>query len=821
MNTRTLAKCLVILTMLGLLAACGGGGTPGSSATAITAQPTDQSVVTGTTATFDVVASNANGYQWQRSTDNGTTFIDVNGATTASYSTPVTTLADSGMQYRVVVSGVSNSVTSSAVMLTVTPVTVAPAISVQPAGQTITAGQDASFSVTASGTSLSYQWRRSTDGGANFTDIAGATNATLTLTAVPLADNAHQFRVVVSNSAGSVTSNTALLTVNPAQIIPAFSTQPASQSVIAPNTATFSVVATGTPSPTLQWQLSTNAGGSFTDIVGATGSSYTTPATGAGDNGNQYQVVATNASGTATSTAATLTVNVPVAPGFTTQPANVTITEGQNAQFTVAVSGTPTPTLQWQLSTDGGSNWSNITGETGSTYTAVAPAQANSGRQFRCVASNSEGIVNSNAAVLTVNAAPANKAWQTAERAGAAISGSVYFPRIAFDAQGNAIAIWMHNDAGVARYDLWANRYVAGSGWGTPQVIFTGVGTRVNHPQLGVDANGNALVVWELMDDLYDTLPHIWSISYNTATGWGTAAGIDNDSGAFNSSSPKLAVAANGTAVVVWTQGDSISVVNVLMATGTAATGWGSPTLLATAPIAQIGGLDVALNSQGNGFAIWQRYNGSNFNLTATSIAGGTSVGATQVISANTGTLVNPHVAVNAGGTAVVVWGQLNGSRFEITSNRFVPGTGWGSPTQVNNPSYPVFNQTPDPQIHLDDAGTATALWVESNGASAPKFWNKQSATSWGSPGLISYSNNNYRMAGNGAGQILGARFSGQNLYASPAYLANTADWGAGTLLTSTGNIPMELAMAANGTGLAVWIQPDSGGYTLWASVYR
>lgn len=405
MNTRTFAKYFVILTMLGLLAACGGGGTPGSSATAITAQPTDRSVVAGTTATFDVVASNASGYQWQSSTDGGANFIAVAGATSTGYTTPVTTLADSGMQYRVVVTGASNSVTSSAVTLTVTPVIVAPAISVQPAGQTITAGQDASFPVTASGTTLSYQWQRSTDGGANFTDIAGATNATLTLTAVPLADNAHQFRVVVSNSAGSVTSNAALLTVTAAQTAPAFSTQPANQGVIAPNTATFSVAVTGNPGPMLQWQVSTNAGSSFADIAGATASSYTTAATVAGDNGNQYRAVATNASGSTTSNVATLTVDLPAAPSFTTQPVNIAVTEGQNAQFTVVVSGTPTPTLQWQVSTDSGANWSNITNETGSTYTAVAPAQANNGRQFRCVASNTAGSVNSNAAVLTVNPA--------------------------------------------------------------------------------------------------------------------------------------------------------------------------------------------------------------------------------------------------------------------------------------------------------------------------------------------------------------------------------------------------------------------------------
>jgi hypothetical protein len=817
---RYLRTAAVLLTLIFGLTACDNGGS-GQSAAAITAQPTDQSVVAGTTASFTVVATDATSYQWQSSTDSGATFVDVSGTSSASYTTAVTTLGDSGTQYRVVVTGASNSVTSSAVTLTVTTAPVAPGISVQPADQSITEGDNISFSVTATGTSLQYQWQLSTDGGSNFSDISGETGATLSLTALPLLDHANQYRVVISNITGNLTSNPAVLTVNQAPSAPAFTADPASLSVVAPDAATFTTTVTGFPTPTLQWQLDTGGGGNFVDITGATSSSYTTPATSIGDNGNLYRVVASNTSGDITSSSAALSVALPAAPSFTTQPADVTIIEGQNTQFTVVVTGTPTPTLQWQLSTNSGSTWSNINGETGTTFTVVAPALANNGRQFRAVATNSEGPVNSNAATLTVNAAPANNTWQTAGRIGP-VAGSIYHPKIAFDSLGNAMAIWMQGNAGGStRYELWANRYIAGSGWGTPQVIYAGVDFRVNWPQLGVDASGNAIVVWELLDDLYDTLPHIWSVSYSPSTGWGTAAGIDNDTGAYGSSSPKLSVASNGTAVAIWSQGNGTSVGNILMATGSTGSGWGSPALLATAAIGQVGGPDAVLNATGNGIATWSQLDGSNFTLRAALITGGTA-GTAQAISTNTGSNYNPHIAVNAGGTAVAIWGQLNGSRFEITSNRYIPGTGWGAPTQVNNPGYPAFNQTPDPQIQLDDAGTATALWVESTGASSPKFWNQQTGTSWGSAGLISYSSANYRMAVNGAGQILGSRFSGQNLYASPTYLLTTPDWGAGDLLTTTGYTPMELAIDASGNGLAVWNQAESGGgYALWGSLYR
>jgi hypothetical protein len=90
---------------------------------------------------------------------------------------------------------------------------VAPSITIQPADESVPAGQDATFSVTATGTDLLYQWQRSSNGGVDFIDVPGATESTLTLSAVGLADDAHQFRAVVSNSTASVTSDDATLTI--------------------------------------------------------------------------------------------------------------------------------------------------------------------------------------------------------------------------------------------------------------------------------------------------------------------------------------------------------------------------------------------------------------------------------------------------------------------------------------------------------------------------------------------------------------------------------------------------------------------------------
>ena len=90
----------------------------------------------------------------------------------------------------------------------------APIIATGPADQTVTEGEIAEFSVTATGDNLSYQWQQSTDNGQSWTDIDGATGASYATEASTASMSGYQYRCVVSNSAGSATSSAATLTVN-------------------------------------------------------------------------------------------------------------------------------------------------------------------------------------------------------------------------------------------------------------------------------------------------------------------------------------------------------------------------------------------------------------------------------------------------------------------------------------------------------------------------------------------------------------------------------------------------------------------------------
>jgi hypothetical protein len=383
MQVAALVTAVSVAGCAGLTTSSGGGTK--IVAPAITAQPANQIVTVGEAATFSVMATGTAPltYRWLKNS------ATITGATGASYTTPATLAGDGGEKFQVVVSNSAGSATSTIATLTVNAAALAPSITTQPTSQTVTVGQTATFTVLATGTApLSYQWQK------NSANISGATASSYTTPATTSGDNGAKFDVVVSNSAGNQTSAMATLTVNAAAVAPTITTQPANQTVMVGQTATFTVLATGTAPLSYQWQKNS------TNIAGATASSYTTPATTSADNGANFDVVISNIAGNQTSAMATLTVDaVAVAPTITTQPANQTVTAGQTATFTVTATGTAPLSYQWQKNTV------NITGATSASYTTPVTTVADSGEQFSVTVSNAVGNTPSTTATLTVNPA--------------------------------------------------------------------------------------------------------------------------------------------------------------------------------------------------------------------------------------------------------------------------------------------------------------------------------------------------------------------------------------------------------------------------------
>ena len=183
------------------------------------------------------------------------------------------------------------------------------------------------------------QWEVNTGSGtfaavSNTGVYSGSTTGTLTITGATSTMNGYQYEAVFTNSAGNVTSSAAALTVETAAA-PSMTEQPAAQTVAEGGTTTFTAAASGTPTPTVQWEVNTGSGTfaavSNTGVYSGT-TTGTLTITGAAStmNGYQYEAVFTNAAGSVTSSAAALTVGATTAPSMTEQPAAETVVDGRN-----------------------------------------------------------------------------------------------------------------------------------------------------------------------------------------------------------------------------------------------------------------------------------------------------------------------------------------------------------------------------------------------------------------------------------------------------------------------------------------------------------
>jgi hypothetical protein len=362
-------------------------------------QPLGVTACVGTNANFSVLANgNPNTYQWQVSTDGGANFTDISGANDNAYTLSNATAVQSGNNYRVVISSCSTlPVISNPATLTVSNLAT---IATQPNNVNACSGGSATVSVLASGSELIYQWQVSTDGGITYNDISGATSSSLLINGITNAFNNHKYRVQISNNcASSVTSESATLLVSePATL----TSQPVSQSICEGTNINFAVTTVGN-NVSYQWQVSTDGGVSFTNITGATNASYQLNSVSPSLNNNLYRAVVFSCSAVGLNSATAL-LNVTSLPSILTAPSNTTACVGNAAVFGIETAGDNVQ-YQWQMSTDGGITFNDISGATAASITINNVGLSMNNYLIRVLLSNTcSASVLSPAATLTVNA---------------------------------------------------------------------------------------------------------------------------------------------------------------------------------------------------------------------------------------------------------------------------------------------------------------------------------------------------------------------------------------------------------------------------------
>ncbi len=556
-----------------------------------------------------------------------------------------------------------------------------------------------------------------------------------------------------------------------------------------------------------------------------------------------YTLTATNSGGSATASLSITVNDVPgVAPNLTTQPANLTLTEGQNGQFVVAVMGTPTPTLQWQVSTNGGNSWADIAGATHAVFDVLGATLSQDARQFRAVATNTSGSVPSQAAVMTVHAAQGAKAFGTATRIESGATAAAR-PRVAFAPNGDALAVWMQQSDGLY-FHIWANHFTAATNtWGTEEILETGAGDAWD-PRIAIDAHGNALVVWYQDGDPTGAGRNdIWSNYYTAGSGWGGAVLVESDN-AGPALNPQVAFDPSGVGVAVWLQSDGTAsqIRSSRFTVGT----WGTVSLLEAVSPGASRAPQIAIDASGNALAVWSRYDGTSENIWANRYTAGSGWGTAGLIETdNAGPATVPQIAFDASGNALAVWQQSDGLRRNIWSNRYSAGTGWGTAELIE------WNNAADadnPQMAVDGTGNAVVVWQQSSGSGTPtRIWSNRytAGSGWGGfPALIQTDIGGGgtanaltpQVAMDASGNVLavwvqpdGASDPAPDIWIN-RYTAGSG-WGTTANLGQVRiNIPgaagapagwPQIALDANGKALVVWSQSDGTADSIWSNRYQ
>jgi hypothetical protein len=388
----------------------------------ITAQANDEFVCPGDNASFTIAAIGLGlTYQWMVNDGNG--FVVVNnvgiysGATTNTLSITNVPASIDGYQFNCVVTGATclTSTTSSTVTIIENP---SPVINTQPVDYASCAGDNAVFSVSASGTNLTYQWQVNTGGG--FVNVnnggvySGATTSTLNITGFTIGMDGYQYQCIVTGTINCTASSiTNAVTLN-ATSSPNVITQPVSQTICEGDNAVFTTSATGT-GLTYQWQENTGSG--FVNVVnggaysGATSGTLTVSGVTAGMDGYQYQCIISGSICVSSSTSDVVLITITTSPSISQQPADIYVCPTDPASFSITTQGTGI-TYQWQVNNGSGfvnvSNTGVYSGATASTLNISGVLINMDGYEYRCIVNGTfcSGTSTSLVGIVHINGAP-------------------------------------------------------------------------------------------------------------------------------------------------------------------------------------------------------------------------------------------------------------------------------------------------------------------------------------------------------------------------------------------------------------------------------
>jgi hypothetical protein len=360
-------------------------------------------------------------------------------------------------------------------------------------------------------------------------------------------------------------------------------------------------------------------------------------------------------------------------------------------------------------------------------------------------------------------------------------------------------------------------------GWQVATLVELDDAGSASYPQISFDANGDAIAVWNQSDG---TRYNIWSNRYTAAYGWGTLELIETDNTG-DAVVPQISFDANGNALAVWRQYDGKRS-NIWANHYAAGVGWETAELIETDNAGDARNPQVSVDNDGNALAVWIQSDGTRYNIWSNRYLPGFGWGSAELIETdNAGSADRPQISIDSNGNALAVWEQDDGLRRNIWSNFYTYGVGWGVAELIETDN---SGSAYEAQIGVDSRGYALAAWRIFNGSNNTVWANRYvPGSGWESPRMLQTDSSSnagqvqIRVAPTGnALAVWRQRGDSRNNIWANSYTADVG-WGSAELIETdnAGDAQSpQISVDSNSNALAVWEQSDGTRDNIWSNRY-
>jgi stringent starvation protein B len=391
--------------------------------------------------------------------------------------------------------------------------------------------------------------------------------------------------------------------------------------------------------------------------------------------------------------------------------------------------------------------------------------------------------------------------------------------QLAIDSNNNIVAIWTRFD-GTNNIIQSSTSSDQGANWSTP-VNLSVAGQNAATPQLAIDSNNNIVAIWQRSNGTNNIIQS--STSTDQGSSWSTP--VDLSVAGQNAATPQLAIDSNNNIVAIWFRSNGTNMIIQSSTSTDQGANWSTPVNLSEAG-QHAANPQLAIDSNNNIVAIWYRSNGTNNIIqSSTSTDQGANWSTPVNLSVAGQDAATPQLAIDSNNNIVAIWQRSNGTNMIIQSSTSTDqGANWSTPVNLSVAGQNASN----PQLAIDSNNNIVAIWQRSDGTNTiiQSSTSTDQGANWSTPVNLSEAGQDAeipQLAIDSNNNIVAIwdRFDGTNyIIQSSTSTDQGANWSTPDNLSEAGQSAGEsqIAIDSNNNIVAIWTRSDGANFIIQSS---